>query len=319
MKREPLMRPLAPRAWLRALMLALVLLAAAMAHAQPRNIDNRQVTAADVAAAIRNSPNASAWLRANADAVANLAMFESGGRLGIYNGSCCFGVLQMNRTNIRQIARVSPEVFRTWSLQDQVNAWARLTTQAMNNQVVRSLIALGTFDGRRVDGNLVLACVQMGVGNCQRMIRSGRCDGFADRNGTTICHMADRIANGGAAPSAPPGPADTAPGSTPGHGGGTRPGVSPDLGCVRDAGGGCMSMSQSMQAGFEAGSGVRMERLRSVIQMLLAAITFLVVGSAMTGVWQNFARGGIAKADLLLYMQRGLIIVGMVFVAMSVL
>ena len=34
-----------------------------------------------------------------------------------------------------------------------------------------------------------------------------------------------------------------------------------------------------------------MERLRSVIQMLLAAITFLVVGSAMTGVWQNFARG----------------------------
>ena len=74
-----------------------------------------------------------------------------------------------------------------------------------------------------------------------------------------------------------------------------------------------------MQAGFEAGSGVRMERLRSVIQMLLAAITFLVVGSAMTGVWQNFARGVIAKADLLLYMQRGLIIVGMVFVAMSVL
>lgn len=314
------MRPLAPRAWLRALMLALVLLAAAMAHAQPRNIDNRQVTAADVAAAIRNSPNASAWLRANADAVANLAMFESGGRLGIYNGSCCFGVLQMNRTNIRQIARVSPEVFRTWSLQDQVNAWARLTTQAMNNQVVRSLIALGTFDGRRVDGNLVLACVQMGVGNCQRMIRSGRCDGFADRNGTTICRMADEIANRGAAPSNPSNPGGTTPPpQTPGHGG-NAPGTSaPNFDCVRTESGSCMPLSQSMQAGFETGSGVSMSRLRSVIQMLAVAITFLIVGSAMVGVWQNYASGAIAKAELLFYMQRGLIIVGMVFVALSVL
>ena len=33
----------------------------------------------------------------------------------------------------------------------------------------------------------------------------------------------------------------------------------------------------------------------------------------------ELCQGGIAKADLLLYMQRGLIIVGMVFVVMSIL
>lgn len=304
--------------WLRGLLLALALLVAGAAHAQPRNIDNRQVTAADVAAAIRNSPNASPWLRANADAVANLAMFESGGRPGIYNGSCCYGILQMNTTNIRQYARVEPDVFRRWSLQDQVNAWSRLTTEAMNNQVVRSLIAMGTFDGRRVDGNLVLACVQLGVGNCQQMIRSGRCNGFADRNGTTICRMADEIANRGAAPSNPSNPGGATPTpQTPGHGGAPAP--APNFDCVRTEAGGCMPLSQSMQAGFETGSGVSMSRLRSVIQMLAVAITFLIVGSAMVGVWQNYASGAIAKAELLFYMQRGLIIVGMVFVALSVL
>lgn len=183
-------------AWMRTALLLFALLMFGVVHAQPRHIDDRRVTAADVANAIRNSPNASPWLRANADAVANLAMFESGGRLGVYNGSCCFGVLQMNRTNIRAYAGVSPEVFRTWSLQDQVNAWSRLTDDALRSRVPRALIAMGTFDGRPVDGNLVLACVQLGIGNCQRMIQSGRCSGFADRNGTTICAMADRTVAG---------------------------------------------------------------------------------------------------------------------------
>ena len=74
------------------------------------------VTAAQVADAIRNSPTASPWLRANADAVGSLAMFESGGRTDVYNGSCCYGVLQMNRANIRRYAQVSYEEFRNWPL-----------------------------------------------------------------------------------------------------------------------------------------------------------------------------------------------------------
>jgi len=277
------------------------------------------VTAAQVAEAIRNSPNATPWLRANADSVGSLAMFESAGRTDVFNGSCCYGVLQMNTGNIWQYAGVSPKVFRTWSLEQQVNAWSQLTSDAMNNQIVRGFIAMGTFDGRPVDGSMVLACVQLGIGNCQKMIKSGKCTGFADINGTTICSMANRIAgvNPGTG-TTPTNPAN--PGTGTGTGtGAPSPGISYNVSCVRNASGACASMSQAINFGFASGSGVSMSQLRSTIQLLLVAVTLLVVGSAMTGVWHNYAKGAITKADMIHYMQRGLVIVGMVFVVMTVL
>ncbi len=286
-----------------AILVMATLMAARQTHAQDR------VTAADVANAVRNSPNASPWLRANADAVGSLAMFESGGRLGIYNGSCCYGVLQLNTQNIKDYADVKPAVFQTWSLQQQVDAWSKLTTQMLATKPPASLIALGKFDGRTVDGNLILSCVQLGVGNCQTMIKSGKCTGFADSNGTTICAMADKVAGGGASSGTPTGPI---------AGGGTsyNPSWTPSS-CVPDGGGGCMSMNAAIGAGFQAGSGISMAKLRSFNQMLLVVVTLLVVGSAMIGVWQRYARGVIETADLMLYMKRGLIIVCMVFVVMS--
>ena len=127
------------------------------------------VSSADITQAIQNSPNASAWLKQNAQAVANLAInVESGGNTSAFNGSCCYGVLQMNRTNIAKYAGVTPEQYRQLPLQAQIDAWSQLTADAMRSGVVRQLIGLGTFDGRAVDGNLVLACVQLGIGNCQR-------------------------------------------------------------------------------------------------------------------------------------------------------
>lgn len=150
--------------------------------------------------AIKNSPNANAWLKQNAESVANLALkVESGGRLDVYNGSCCFGVLQMNRTNIRVYAKMTPAQFQKADLQTQVNAWSKLTSQMMNTGPVRRLIAMGTFDGRPVTGELVMACIQLGVGNCQKMINSGSCNGFKDSNGTSICAMADKMAGRGTA------------------------------------------------------------------------------------------------------------------------
>lgn len=311
---------------LRAVLLAVLVLAGqlwtATAHAQPRLTNNTRVTAEQIEEAIRNSPNASPWLRANARAVANLAMFESGGNLSIYNGSCCYGILQMNQRNISRYTNLTPEQFRNLPLQDQINAWARLTNDALRSRVVQSLIALGTFDGRPVDGNLVLACVQLGIGNCQRMIRSGRCNGFADRNGTTICDMADRIAGRGRTPQ--PNPVPTPP--APGAGGGTpapgQPGpgmASGGSGCIRDAQGGCLPMSEAMRQGFESGSGVSMERLRSTIQLILAALAFAVTGSAMLGTWQSYSNGAITKAAMITNMQRGLVVIGLVFVVISVL
>ena len=264
------MLSLSLQAWMRTALLLFALLMSGVVHAQPRNIDDRRVTAADVANAIRNSPNASPWLRANADAVANLAMFESGGNLGIYNGSCCYGVLQLNTQNVKDFAKVEPAVFQTWSLQQQVDAWSKLTTQMLATKPPASLVALGKFDGRTVDGNLVLSCVQLGVGNCQTMINSGKCTGFADINGTTICTMADKMTGGSSGPA-------PSPGSPPIAGTGTsyNPSWTPSS-CVRDGSGGCMSMNAAIAAGFQSGSGISMAKLRSVNQMLLVVVTLLV-------------------------------------------
>ena len=277
------------------------------------------VTASQVAEAVRNSPNATPWMQSNADAIGSLAMFESGGRTDVYNGSCCFGVLQMNRANIAEYAKVSPEVFQTWPLEAQVNAWSKLTADAMNNQIVRGLTAMGTFDGRPVDGAMVLACVQLGIGNCQTMIRSGSCSGFADINGTTICHMADRI-NG--VPSGPASPVEPNPNPDLGSGpsaGGSAPTASYDFNCIRGESGGCLSMSEAMKFGFATGSGVSMDRLRSTIQAIVVALTLLVIGSAMLGVGKLYGKGQILAADMKLAMIRGLIIVGSMFLILSFL
>ena len=164
-----------------------------------------QVTHAEVVAALQKSPNANTWIKQNAHAIASLALnVESSGYLGIYNGSCCYGILQMNRTNIRAYAKTDPETFRRSSLQFQVDAWSKLTSEAMRNNAPHRLSQMSTFDGRPVTPQLVLACIQLGIGNCQKMLNSGKCSGFMDRNKTTICAMADKTARGmGQAPATP--------------------------------------------------------------------------------------------------------------------
>jgi type IV secretory pathway VirB6-like protein len=159
-------------------------------------------SAADVAGAIRNS-GLSPSLMQYANDIGNLARFESGGNTGVYNGTCCTGILQMNRSNLAAQG-LTPQQYANMSLQDQVNAWAKLTNSAASSSAVKELIAKGTFDGRKVDGALVLACIQLGTGNCQKMLDSKSCSGFADSNGTTICKMADKI-RGGESESADPG------------------------------------------------------------------------------------------------------------------
>ena len=296
--------------WLRALMLSLLLLAGAgVAHAQARHVNNMTATPEEVAAAIRASPNANEWLRAHADDIGRLSTFESGGRLSVYNGSCCYGILQMNTSNIWEFAGVSPEVFRTWSLQDQVNAWSRLTVQAMGAGSVRQLqrmeAAGQTFDGRPVDAFLQLACIQLGVGNCQTMIRSGKCSGFADKNGTTICRMADAMSGGRS-------------GISSGYEDGsvsTRPIASFE--CRRNADGSCMSVSEAMRAAFHEGSGVEMETLRKVLRILLMGTALLAAGSGTLTAWQSYAKGAIAMPAMVGYVKRATLLTLTVVVILS--
>ena len=293
-------------AWARSLMLFLMLLAGAGAtQAAPT------VTEADVAAAILASPGSNQWLRDNAAAVAHLARFESGLRTNIYNGSCCSGILQMNKTNIWNYTGVSPAVYRTWSLQQQVNAWTRLTVDGMRAGSVRQLLRMQAngqkFDGRTVDFNLVMACIQLGTGNCATMLRSGHCGGFKDKNGTTICRMADAMAGGRA-------------GITDGYEDGsvsTRPIATFE--CRRNADGSCMSTSEAMRAAFREGSGVEMETLRNVIRMLLMSTALLAAGSGTLTAWQSYAKGAIAQPAMIGYVKRATLLTLTVVVILSVM
>lgn len=266
------------------------------------------VTATQVADAIRNSPNASPWLKANADAVGRLAMFESSGQLDVYNGSCCTGILQMNKKNIRKYAETSPEDFKTWDLQSQVDAWSKLTTEAMQARAPKTLAGLGTFDGREVDGDMVLACVQLGIGNCQKMINSGSCNGFADINGTTICKMADRIRNG--PPTGNNGdPVDDIIRPNPDQGGTYRPPVDP---CIRE-GEGCLPLTESLEQGFASGSGVSMGNLRLIIFATSTAFVILILMSFITALFRNYSMGSIEKVELVNGVQKT-IMIGMSFI-----
>lgn len=266
-------------------------------------VNDARVAATDVAHAIRSSPNASPQLKQYAEAIGNLAMFESGGRLSVYNGSCCYGVLQLTSSNIKAALGMSTDTFRRLPLQDQVDAWATIMSKAIRDPVVGRLSALGTFDGRKVDGNMVLACVQLGQANCMTMLRSGRCGGFSDLNGTTICRMADQIAGGATSPAATtPTSAvgDLGLGSTgPVTGyGGSYTGAPKDS-CISDGYGHCASISASIAKGFKSGSGVTMDELRNVIQMLTVAGTLLIMGSALTGLWREYADGSLSQVDVI--------------------
>ena len=78
-----------------------------------------------------------------------------------------------------------------------------------------------------------------------------------------------------------------------------------------------MSMNDAMRDGFQQGSGVTMEKLRLVLQLLLLGITLLVIGHAMTGVFGNFSRGVITKAQMIYYMQRGLLVAALIGLALD--
>jgi hypothetical protein len=94
------------------------------------------VTAEQVANAVRSSPNATPWMRAHANEIGALAIkVESGGNTTAYNGSCCYGVLQLNTDNIRE-ARFTPEQYRNASLQEQVDAWSKIQAQALIDPVI---------------------------------------------------------------------------------------------------------------------------------------------------------------------------------------
>ncbi len=154
-------------------------------------------SAAQIQAAVEAAPGYNSSLMGDAG---GLGTFESSGNTGINNGSCCTGVFQINTSNLASYG-YTPQEYADLSLQQQADVWVNLTNKSASSGPVEQLQQMGTFDGRPVDSNLELACIQLGTGNCQKMINSGSCSGFADRNGTTICDMANNIAAKSGQPS----------------------------------------------------------------------------------------------------------------------
>lgn len=129
----------------------------------------------------------------------NLGRFESSGNSGVYNDTCCTGVFQINKSNLASYG-LTPSQYANMSLDEQAQVWVNVTNSGANAGSVRQLQDLQskgeTFDGQPVDSAMIEACIQLGTGNCQKMLNSGSCSGFKDSNGTSICDMANKIRNG---------------------------------------------------------------------------------------------------------------------------
>lgn len=275
-------------------------------------------TAAQIADAVRASPYASAWMRANAGAIGGLATrVESGGNSTAYNGSCCYGVLQMNAGNIAYYTGKSPQEYLQSSLQDQVDAWARLTSDALASSPPQQLAAMMNFDGRPVDAYLILACVQLGTGNCRKMLTSGACTGFADRSGTTICGMADRAAGRPANGSAGGGGTGS-PSAQSGLGAGAYSPTTEDAACATGADGACLAIPEALQQGFQAGAGgISMAATRSAILAIVAATALLIAAAVASGTWRLYKTGAIESQQLFSILLKIATITAMALFSMS--
>lgn len=174
-----------------ALILGLGMAVPGMARAQRGQYCERtNYSAQEITDAVRNS-SLREDLKSTSCSLGGLGRFESGGNKGVYNGSCCTGIFQLNNANVQKYAGTDRAGYGCMSLQQQVNAWANLTNDGYSSPAVRQLASRSTFDGQQVDASLIAACIQLGTRNCQRMVNSGRCSGFSDSNGTTICDMAN--------------------------------------------------------------------------------------------------------------------------------
>lgn len=248
------------------------------------------VTAQQVADAVRNSPGASAFLRAHADEVGALAIkVESGGDTTAYNGSCCYGVLQLNMSNILAAGYTIAQ-YRYTSLQEQVDAWSRIQSQALNDPVIQRLKALTRFDGQPVDAPFLLACAQLGQRNCQTMVQLGTCSGFRDGNGTTICQMAATMRAAMTGAPAPGSPGDVTIGAVARGGGSYAPGS--------------LARNAPPDTAFEGASGAGMGQTADAIKLMAGALVLLWLAWASKATWQRFVDGGAEVREMTATMMR---------------
>ena len=272
------------------------------AHAKLSYAPNDRVATRDeIVAAINAAPwlSRSTFLQGNAEAIAALALgVESGGHTGVYNGKCCYGVLQMDRRNIAWLGNgMTGEQYAQLPLQQQINMWVELTVRGESSsgfERLNNMINSGqtTFDGQPIDFAFQLSCIQLGGGNCNRVLRSGNCNSWTDGFGSSICAMANGIRR------------QMGQQTYPGGGGGGSSHPIATFECRHNPDGSCMSTSEAMHAAFREGSGVDMETLRKVLRMLLMGTALLAAGSGSLTAWQSYTKGAIAQPAMIGYVTR---------------
>lgn len=263
--------------------------------------------------AVKNSPNSNAFLIANASAVANLALRveNMAGDTTNFNGTCCSGILQMTNANIWAYAGVSSAVYRTWPLQAQIDAWTKLTVSALGASSVSQLRAMSTFDGMPTDAYMQLACVQFGPGHCQTMINSGRCEGWRDGNGTSICRMAAKMQGltytpGTGTNTPTPSPTPTPSSTTQNNNSAFAP-MPMNLTGSTPA-----EQAAILNAAFDKGSGVSMTDMNMVIKTVLASLLVMFAASASLSLWGQYKSGQIETFKLVHGMKQALILITLV-------
>jgi hypothetical protein len=272
------------------------------------------VTASQVAQAILNSPNASAQLKQYANSVGNLALnVESSGNTTASN-SCCYGILQLDATNIRNLAGITPAQYLQLDLQDQVNVWASYASPLLNSSQVKQLESMGTLGGRTVDGALILGCIQLGSGNCQDDIDANSCNAALDGNKKSICYFADKIDG---VSTSNTGSSSNSNGNT-GNSSGSSNSSQIDLSCVKDENGNCLGTDEAVKQGFESGSGMGMSALKTLIKGGVLSIIILILTINIVDTFTLYTKGVIHQHVLLRVAVQNLISIALIITLMTI-
>jgi hypothetical protein len=148
-----------------------------------------------------NSSNAD--IASNAQYFADMSRFmeDPSQQTGLHN-DCCTGLMQMNQGNLRAFCGCTPEQYAQMSAQQQLDVYTNYYNSIQNTwgvQQIKDLTASGgTLGGHAIDYFDVVACAQMGPGNCAAAVKNG-CSSLALGQGgdgsVNVCTMADAVRN----------------------------------------------------------------------------------------------------------------------------
>ncbi|WP_234625054.1 M23 family metallopeptidase (plasmid) [Agrobacterium rosae] len=179
--------------------LAVIVFLAYVAPSQARSYlaPNTQYSQAQIQTMFENSGNSYLAQNASTFAAMSYKVESMGGNSAIYNGSCCTGLMQMNQGNLATFCDCTSAQYAAMSGQQQINIYAQYYESIANAGSVQTLLDMQangeSVGGYKVDSAMVAACIQLGVGNCQKSIDNG-CVGVSSSAGgdgsVNICTMA---------------------------------------------------------------------------------------------------------------------------------